>query len=257
MMDTDGGAIVAIKTIAVIGAGVMGAQIAQVFATSGYTVRLHDVRPEALPAALERIEHHRFGLRKGVQRGKLTSAEADAALARITTTTDMATACADVDMAIEVVFEDLMLKMKVFREMDRLVPSHAVLTSNTAGLPITALAFATQQPERVLGWHWFQPCSVMRLAEIVVHPETDPEMRDLIVAMAKQCGKNPQVVTDDPLHWGFVGNRINAKAREEARRIVDAGIATKEQVDAIMCDGFNWPIGPFGTRGSGPSVFEG
>jgi 3-hydroxybutyryl-CoA dehydrogenase len=245
------------KTVAVIGAGVMGAQIAQVFAVAGYDVRLHDVRAEALPAALERIEHHRFGLRRGVERGKLTGTEADAALARIVTTTDLAAACAGVDMAIEVVYEDLLLKMKVFRELDRLVPAHAVLTSNTAGLPITALAFATQQPERVLGWHWFQPCSVMRLAEIVVHPETDPEIRDTVVAMARHCGKSPQVVKDAPFHWGFVGNRINLKAREEARRIVDEGIATEQQVDAIMCDGFNWPVGPFGTSGSGASIFKG
>ena len=244
-----------IKTVAVIGAGVMGTQIAQAFAASGYDVRLHDIRADALPAALDRIENHRFGLRRGVERGKLTASEADAAIARITTTTDLAFACAEVDMAIEVVFEDLMLKMKIFREMDTLVPSHAILTSNTAGLPITALAFATQQPERVLGWHWFQPCSVMRLAEIVVHPETDPELRDTIVAMARRCGKNAQVVKDDPFHWGFVGNRINAKVRDEARTIVEQGLATKEQIDAIMCDGFNWPIGPFGTRGDGASLF--
>ncbi len=244
-----------IKTVAVIGAGVMGTQIAQVLATSGYDVRLHDIRADALPAALDRIEHHRFGLRRGVERGKLTSTEANAAIARITTTTDLAIACSDVDMAIEVVFEDLMLKMKIFREMDKLVPSDAILTSNTAGLPITALAFATEQPERVLGWHWFQPCSIMRLAEIIVHPETDPELRGTIVAMARQCGKNAQVVKDDPLHWGFVGNRINAKVREEARTIVEQGLATTEQIDAIMCDGFNWPIGPFGTRGDGALLF--
>ena len=245
-----------IRTVAVIGAGVMGAQIAQVFAVSGYTVRLLDARAEALPVALERIEHHRFGLWGGVERSKITAEDANAALARITTTTAMAEACDGVDMAIEVVYEDLLVKMKVFREMDRLVPAHAILTSNTSGLPVTALAFATQRPERVLAWHWFQPCAVMRLAEIVVHPETDPAACDAIVAMARSCGKNPQVVKDQPRYWGFVGNRINAQARAEARKIVDEGIATREQVDAIMVDGFNWPIGPFGTRGSGRSVFE-
>jgi 3-hydroxybutyryl-CoA dehydrogenase len=245
-----------IKTVAVIGAGVMGAQIAQVYATSGFTVRLHDLNEEALQAALARIEERRFGLRRGVERGKLTSAEADAALTRITTTTDLAAACDGVDMAIEVVFEDLGLKMKVFRQLDTLVPPHAILASNTAGLPITALALATQQPERVIGWHWFQPCAVMRLAEIIVHPDTDPEVRDTIVQMALVCGKRPQVVKDDPLHWGFVGNRINKQVREEARRIVEQGLATKDQVDAIMCDGFNWASGPFGTRGDGASVYN-
>ncbi len=243
-----------IKAVAIVGAGVMGTGIAQVLAIGGLAVRLYDIKPEALPAALERIANHRFGLRAAVARGKLTAAEADAALARITTTTDLAAACAGVDLAFEVVNEDLLLKMKVFRQLDLLVPTHAIIASNTSGLPITALAFATQQPERVIGWHWFQPCSVMRLAEIVVHPETDPEVRDAIVALAVACGKRPQVVKDDPQHWGFVGNRISRQARSEALRIVEQGLATREQVDAIMCDGFNWPLGPFGTRGDGERV---
>ncbi len=245
-----------VSTVAVIGAGTMGAQIAQVYAVSGYTVRLHDVRAAALPAALERIEHHRFGLRRGVERGKLTEAEADAAFERIVVTTDLAAACAGADMAIEAVFEDLLLKMQVVRELDRLIPDHAIITSNTAGLPITALAYATRRPERVLGWHWFQPCAVMRLAEIVVHPETSDAARETIVAMARRCGKNPQVVKDHPFAWGFVGNRINVRVREEARKIVAEGIATEDQVDAIMCDGFNWPMGPFGTRGDGTRAIE-
>lgn len=243
-----------IRTAVVVGAGVMGSGIAQVLALNGLTVRLYDIRPEALPAALARIADHRFGLRAAVARGKLSTEAADAALARISATDDLAAACAGVDLAFEVVNEDLLLKMKVFRQLDELVPPHAILASNTSGLPITALAYATRQPERVIGWHWFQPCSVMRLAEIVVHAEGDPEVRDAIVALATACGKNAQVVKDDPQHWGFVGNRISRAARLEARRIVEQGIATEQQVDAIMVDGFNWALGPFGTRGDGRRV---
>ncbi len=234
-----------IRNVAIVGAGVMGAQIGQVLAAAGHAVRLHDVSADQLRGALERIEHDRFGLRKAVERRKLTTEQVGATLRRITTTADLAGACADADLVVEAVPEDVGLKVRVFRQLDRLAPARAILASNSAGLPIAAMAYATDRPEKVLGWHWFQPCAVMPLVEIVVHDGVAAETRDAMVAVSTRCGKRPQVVRDQPMVWGFVGNRINRVVRQEAARIVAEGIATEEQVDAIMRDGFRWAMGPF------------
>lgn len=241
-----------IRTVAIVGAGVMGSQIGQVLAVSGCAVRLHDVSADQFPPGLERIEHARFGLRKGVERGKLTAEQAASALRRITTTTDLAAACADADLVVEAVPEDIGLKVRVFRQLDRLAPPRALLVSNSAGLPIAAMAYATDRPEKVLGWHWFQPCAVMPLVEIVVHEGVATAARDAMVAFSARCGKRPQVIRDHAMVWGFVGNRINRAVRMEAARIVAEGIATEEQVDAVMRDGFRWSMGPFELmKGSG------
>ena len=234
-----------IRTVAVIGSGVMGAQIAQVVAGGGYTVRLYDVSEQQLESAMDRIENGRFGLRSGVERGKLTEDEMHATIERIEPVHELEHACHDADMVIEAVPEDIKLKIRVFRQLDSVCPQHTILTSNTAGLSVAALAAATDRPEKVLGWHWFQPCNVMKLAEIIVHDETSDEARDTVVATAEQCSKNAQVVNDGQLIWGFVGNRINKAVRVEAARIVQEGLATEDQVDAIMKDGFRWPMGPF------------
>lgn len=234
-----------IRNVAVVGAGVMGAQIGQVLAASGYTVRLHDVSADQLSTALVRIEHDRFGLRKAVERGRLTAEQVETALRQITTTADLAAACADADLVVEAVPEDVGLKVRVFRHLDRLAPQRAILASNSAGLPIAAMAYATDRPEKVLGWHWFQPCAVMPLVEVVVHDGVATETRDAMIEVSTRCGKRPQVIRDQPLVWGFVGNRINRVVRLEAARIVAEGIATEEQVDAVMRDGFRWPMGPF------------
>ena len=139
-----------IRTVAVTGAGIMGAGIAQSLAMHGYRVHLHDLTDEVLANALDRIENHRFGLRRAVERGKLVADALDGVLDRIATTTDLAAACADIDLAVEAVPESLALKMQVFRRMDELAPRHAILTSNSGGLSITALAYATTRPELVL-----------------------------------------------------------------------------------------------------------
>jgi len=234
-----------IKNVAIVGAGVMGAQIGQVLAAAGYSVRLYDVSVDQLRGALERIEHDRFGLRKAVERGKLTAEQVAAALRRIITSADLPGACADADLVVEAVPEDIGLKVRVFRQLDRLAPARAILASNSAGLPSAAMAYATDRPDKVLGWHWFQPCAVMPLVEIVVHEGVATETRDAMVDVSRRCGKRPQVIRDQPLVWGFVGNRINRVVRLEAARIVAEGIATEEQVDAIMRDGFRWAMGPF------------
>jgi 3-hydroxyacyl-CoA dehydrogenase len=221
----------------------MGTGIAQVVAGVG-RVRLFDVKEAQLEAAMRLIEHGRFGLRAAVERGKLTDADAAAQLARISTSSDLAAACADADVVVEAVPEELGLKMRVFRDLDEACPATTVLTSNSGGLPIVALAHATQRPARVLGWHWAQPAPVMRLAELVVHDGVDPEALTLVSDLAARCGKNPVVVRDQPEAWGYVANRIQAATRREAQRIVDEGVASPKQVDQLVKDCFRWPMGP-------------
>jgi 3-hydroxyacyl-CoA dehydrogenase len=234
-----------IETAAVVGSGIMGAQIAQVLATAGHTVWLHDVRTEALDSGVQEIEHGRFGLRASVARGKISEESAKAALRRIRVTLDINEACEDVDLIIEAVPEILDLKMEIFRSLNGLARQDAILASNTAGLSVTALAHATTRPSFVLGWHWATPCAVMRMAEIVRHSENSQEMIEAVVQAARRCGKNPIVINDQPLAWGFVANRIMLQVRREAFRVVNEGVATKEQVDQLMKDCFRWPLGPF------------
>ena len=238
-----------IRTVGVIGAGVMGSQISQVVAGGGCKVYLYDIIEGQLEAAMQRIEHGRFGLRAGVARGKLTEAELHATLERIVPVTELEAACAEADLIVEAVPEDIKLKIRVFRHLDSICAPHTLLTSNTSGLSVAALAAATDRPELVLGWHWFQPCAVMKLTEVVLHDETSEAARDAVVALSERSGKNPVVILDQQRSWGFVGNRINRQVRLEAARIVAEGIATEEQVDTIMRDGFRWPMGPFEMQG--------
>ena len=156
------------------------------------------------------------------------------------------------DLVVEAVPERLDLKIKVFRDLDRVAPPTTILASNTSGLPITALAAATDRPDRVIGWHWASPAPVMKLAEIVVTPTTSDATIATVTEVARACGKNPIVVKDNPLTWGFVANRVYFAMIREAQRVVDEGIATRDDVDQLMMDCFRWPSGPFGmVKGAG------
>ncbi len=231
--------------IGVLGAGVMGAGIAQVTAAAGYETHCYDLAPEALEAARGHVTTGRYGLDSGVSRGKLTRADADAALARLTFT-DSFEAAATTDLVIEAVPERLDLKIKVFRDLDRVAPAATILASNTSGFPIQALAAATDRPDRVIGWHWASPAPVMKLAEIVTTRDTSDATTALVREVASACGKHPIVVRDTAMAWGFVANRVYFAMVAEAQKVVDEGIATAEDVDQLMVDCFRWPAGPFG-----------
>jgi 3-hydroxyacyl-CoA dehydrogenase len=232
--------------VGVLGAGVMGSGIAQTLATAGCDTVCHDVAPEALERAREAVSTGRYGLGRAVERGKLSQAEADAALARLRFTTDFAEAVGDADLVVEAVFEDLALKVEVFRDLDGATPSGAILASNTSGFPIIAMAGATTRPDKVIGWHWASPPVVMRLAEIIRHPKTSDETVATVCELATACGKNPVVIKDQPFAWGFVANRLYGALLREAGRVVDEGVATRDDVNQIMVDCFNWPVGPYG-----------
>jgi 3-hydroxybutyryl-CoA dehydrogenase len=234
-----------IKRTAVIGAGIMGSGISQALALAGFDVIAHDINPEALERFRDRIENGRFGIRRGVELAKVSEVDAAAALDRVTTTRDLPEACADADLVVEAVFEDFGLKVRTFRALDEISPARAILASNTSGFSIGALAGATARPGKVVGWHWASPASIMRLAEIITHPEVEPETVETVVEVARRAGKNPQVVKDHPLHWGFVANRVLMAAMREAQQIVTDGIASEEQVDTLLKDCFRWPSGLF------------
>lgn len=224
----------------------MGCGIAQVLATSGVSVRCFDTDAATVERAREWIQRGRFGLERAVTRGKLTSQRASDALERISFESSLDAAVTHCEIAIEAIPEDLGQKVRLFRDLDRLAPAGCVLASNTSGLSIAGLAAATNRPEAVIGWHWASPAQVQRLAEIVITPTTSQATVALIVTTAELCGKNPIIVTDQPRAWGFVVNRILASAFGAARSIVDEGVATPDQVDALLNDAFGWKSGLFG-----------
>ncbi len=237
--------------IGVVGAGVMGGGIAQVCAVAGFDAVCYDIDAAALDAAREHATTGRFGLENAVARGLLSRENADAAGARITFTGTFDDA-ANTDIVIEAVPERLDIKMRVFRDLDRAAPATTILASNTSGLPITALAAATDRPDRVIGWHWASPAPVMKLAEIVVTPATSDATAEAVKDAAARCGKHPIVVKDNPMQWGFVANRVYFAMVREAQRVVDEGIATRDEVDQLMIDCYRWPSGPFGmVKGAG------
>jgi len=168
----------------------------------------------------------------------------DAALERLSFTTDLDLA-AQADLVVECVPEDLALKLEVFRDLDARAPEDAILASNTSGFPLTAIAASTSRPGRVVIWHWASPPPVMKFAEIVRTPRTEDAVVDTVCEVARACGKNPVVIEDAPMHWGFVANRIYGAMLREAGAVVAEGVATHEQVDQLMVDCFDWPVGPF------------
>jgi 3-hydroxyacyl-CoA dehydrogenase len=234
-----------VKRVGVLGAGVMGSGIAQVTATAGYETVCYDVDAGALDTGREHVTTGRYGLERGVERGKVTREQADAALTRLTFTSSFEDAAA-VDLVVEAVPERLELKVRVFRDLDRAAPAGAILASNTSGFAIAGLAAATDRADRVLGWHWASPAPVMRLAEIVSTRDTTDETVAAVKDVATACGKNPVVIRDTPMAWGFVTNRVYFAMVAEAQKVVDEGIASAEDVDQLMMDCFRWPTGPFG-----------
>lgn len=232
-------------SLGVIGAGVMGSGIAQTLASAGYTTRCFDIAADALTAGRESVATGHYGLRRSVELGKTSKEEAEAALGRLEFTDDLERACA-ADLIVECVPERLDLKIKTFRDLDRLAPAAAILASNTSGFSISALGAATDRPESVVGWHWASPPVISAFAEVVRSPATSDACVKSVVDIATRCGKHPVVIKDSAMTWGFVANRVYGAMIREAARCVEEGIATHPEVDQLMVDCFRWPVGPFG-----------
>ncbi len=233
----------AIRRIAVVGAGLMGHGIAQEFAVAGYDVALHDVSEERLARALEGIAEN---LRALAGLGLADAALAGAVPAAIRAGTDLGEVVADADVAIEAVTEDLPLKQRIFGELDRRCPPHAILASNSSSFMPSQLAPATGRPDRVLVAHYFNPPHLLPLVEVVRGPATSDETVETVRALLTRIGKRPAVVRKEAP--GFVGNRLQMALFREALAIVEAGIATPEDVDVVVRNGFGRRLaaaGPF------------
>lgn len=231
-------------SVGVVGSGVMGSGIAQTLAIASFRVVCTDRDRSALGQARERIRSGRHGLDRAVRRGILSATQAGDTMERLEFTTELGHV-ASCDVVIEAIPEDLGAKVDLFRELDKQAPATTILCSNSSGLPIAALAAATGRRDRVLGWHWASPAPVMALAEIVRTEWTSDHVVDAICDMARHAGKNPVVVNDTAMAWGYVANRVYAAMFREAQQVVREGVATEEQVDALLVDCYRWPTGPF------------
>jgi len=227
--------------VAVIGAGLMGSGIAQVAAVAGWQVTLRDVDDEALARGVSAIEK---SLARFVKKGTLDQAGADAALAAITTTTDLE-AAAEADLVVEAVFEKLEVKREVFAALDSIVRPDVVLCTNTSAIPITSIAAATSTPERVVGTHFFSPVPMMKLCEVVRGYHTSDQAIAAAREFAESAGKTCVVVNRDVA--GFVTTRLITALTMEAIRILETGVASAEDIDAACRLGFGHSMGPLET----------
>ena len=235
----------AIETVGVIGGGVMGSGIAQALAVGGCRVTVRDLNEQLIEKSKQTIVEGRYGLERGVERGKTTREDADAALARLSWTTSVGD-IKDVDLVVEAVPEDLELKKKVFVELDGALKAGAIFASNTSGLAISDLNKAVSEARRpkFIGMHWFSPAPVMKLVEIVHAPETAEETVQALESLCQRSGKVSIRVKDAPGRYGFVANRIYFAAVREAQKVLEEGIASAEDINKAMVSGFNWPVGP-------------
>lgn len=229
-----------IKKVAIIGAGAMGHGIAQILATTGYQVALVDISQEILQKAMEKIK---WSLSKFVEKKRLRPEDVNNALARIKPTTSYEEAAKDIDLAIESAPERMDLKKKIFADLDRLSPPHAILTSNTSTLSITEMAKATNRPDKVAGLHFFNPPQMMLLVEVIKGQFTSDDVVNVLVDLCKKIGKTPIVVKKDVR--GFVVNRVLGAVFLEAFWTLARKEATIEAIDASVKYEGGFPMGWF------------
>jgi 3-hydroxybutyryl-CoA dehydrogenase len=223
---------VSFEHVLVVGAGQMGGGIAQVLASSGRRVSLHDAAPGAAERGLETMSR---SLQRLVAKG--ADLDPEAVLGRVEPVDELVPA----DLMVEAVVEDAAVKKEIFRAADAILPPEAILASNTSSIPIASLAAETSRPDKVIGMHFFNPVPVMALVEVVSTPQTSEETRAAVVALAEELGKTPAEANDFP---GFVSNRILLPFINEAAWALHDGVAEAEAIDTIAKLGFNHPLGP-------------
>ena len=228
-----------IKTIGIVGAGTMGNGIAQLAAQTGASVIMRDIKDEFVERGLGAIDKF---LSKGVERGKVTPEAKAEVLGRIKGTTEMGD-LAEADFVIEAVIEDLALKTKVYGELDEVCKPEVILGTNTSSMSITLIAAATKRPDKVVGMHFFNPAPIMRLCEIIRGQATSDETVAITTALAQKMGKQTvEVMVDSP---GFIVNRLMIPHMVEAARMLQEGVASREDIDKAVKLGLNYPMGPF------------
>jgi 3-hydroxybutyryl-CoA dehydrogenase len=225
------------QKITVIGAGTMGAGIAQVAAEAGCDVAMVDTEQRFLDKGVETISKM---LSRKVEKGTVSQDKLNAIMSKISTNTDMAKAVAGAVMVIEAVFENMDIKKKVFQEIDGLCPQDVILASNTSGLSITEMAIVTKHPDRVIGTHFFSPVPMMKLVEVIRGKETSEATANKAIELCKLFGKTPVIVKDIP---GFIVNRFLGLLYCEAANMIEKGQAGAKDIDTALKLGCNWPMG--------------
>jgi 3-hydroxybutyryl-CoA dehydrogenase len=226
-----------LSRVGVIGAGTMGHGIAQVFAQSGFSVKLNDISMEFISGGVRRIEGN---LERSVSKGRLSEAEKKDALSRISPAPDLSE-FSDRELVVEAALEKIEVKSDVFRRLDKVCSKDAILASNTSSIPITQLAALVSNPSRVVGMHFFNPVPVMKLVEIVRALQTSEQTVETIRSVSSKLGKTAVTVLDSA---GFISNRILCPMINEAVFALEEGISTKEDIDTVMKLGMNHPMGP-------------
>ncbi|PTM56803.1 3-hydroxybutyryl-CoA dehydrogenase [Desmospora activa] len=227
-----------IQQMTVIGAGQMGAGIAQVAAQAGLSVRLHDLSEKQVEQGIAVIANN---LARQVEKGRMEEREWAAVLERLQGEVDLEKAAGQADIVVEAVVENLAVKTDLFRRLDAICPAHAILASNTSSLPITEIAAVTKRPEHVIGMHFMNPVPVMKLVEVIRGLATSEAVFQAVEALARDLGKTPVEVNDFP---GFISNRILMPMINEAIYALYEGVADKEAIDEVMKLGMNHPMGP-------------
>lgn len=228
--------------VAVIGFGMMGRQIAQVFAQSGHEVTATDENKESLLMGLAEIEKGPYGTQAAITRGKLSRDDAVGVVKRIRTTPRLGESCNNADLVIEAVFEDLNLKKKLFRQIEASSPATALLASNTSTLSINKIVSDMDRKDRVLGMHFFNPAQVTKLVEIIRSDATSTEAVEEALRIVRGIGKTPVVGRDEP---GFIANRLGLSLYTEASKLLEDGTSNVGDIDTAMKLGYGHPMGPF------------
>jgi 3-hydroxybutyryl-CoA dehydrogenase len=230
-----------LREVVVVGAGTMGSQIALQTALSGrYRVTLVDANPEQLERA--QAQNQKL-VARGVEKGRYSEEQGRAALAAVSTSSDLAVAAKNADLVIEAVFEDFEVKKAIFQEADAAAPAQAILASNSSSIAISRLAAATRRPDRCCNMHFFHPVTVMALCEVVQGPQTSEETIATAMEFVRSIDRVPVHIRKE-VH-GFIVNRILVEAIEEALRLLEGGYASLEDIDIAVKKGLNWPMGPF------------
>jgi len=227
----------AVKKIGVIGAGTMGHGISLVAAKAGFDVTMQDIKDEFVQKGLSKIE--RF-LDKSIEKGKMTAEEKKKILSKIKGTTKLED-LKDCDLIVEAIFEDVTVKKKIFKKLDKLCKKETIFASNTSTIPITDLASVTSRPEHFIGMHFMNPVPLMKLVEVIRGLRTSDDTAKLIKQLAEKMGKIPIEVNDGP---GFVSNRVLFAMINEAIFCLQDGTGTAEAIDSVMKLGMNHPMGP-------------
>ena len=225
------------KKIVVIGGGTMGLDIAQVFAKKGFDVVVRDINDDIIKASEARLNK---GLDKLVAKGKMDEAGKKAITDKMTFTTDL-NAAADADLVVEAAIEKLEIKKSIFADLDKICKPETILATNTSSISITAIAAATQRPDKFIGMHFFNPATVMKLVEVIRGAKTSDETYKTIHDLSVEIGKEPVEVHEAP---GFVVNKILIPMINEAADLLYTGVATAEGIDTAMKLGANHPMGP-------------